>query len=40
MDRVAALPRNFLRFLYPHLNNGFVTDFADAYLVSRAYPQS
>jgi peptidoglycan/LPS O-acetylase OafA/YrhL len=29
---------NFLRFLYPHLNNGFVATFADAHLVSRAYP--
>lgn len=29
---------NFLRFLYPHLNNGFVADFADAHLISRAYP--
>ena len=30
---------NFLRFLYPHLNNGFVATFADAHLVSRAYPR-
>jgi peptidoglycan/LPS O-acetylase OafA/YrhL len=29
---------NFLRFLYPHLNNNFVSAFADAHLVSRAYP--
>jgi peptidoglycan/LPS O-acetylase OafA/YrhL len=29
---------NFLRFLYPHLNNGFVATLADAHLVSRAYP--
>ena len=29
---------NFLRFLYPHLNNSFVAIFADAHLVSRAYP--
>jgi peptidoglycan/LPS O-acetylase OafA/YrhL len=29
---------NFLRFLYPHLNNRFVALFADAHLVSRAYP--
>jgi peptidoglycan/LPS O-acetylase OafA/YrhL len=29
---------NFLRFLYPHLNNDFVSVFADAHLVSRAYP--
>jgi peptidoglycan/LPS O-acetylase OafA/YrhL len=30
---------NFLRFLYPHLDNGFVANFADAHLVSRAYPR-
>jgi peptidoglycan/LPS O-acetylase OafA/YrhL len=30
---------NFLRFLYPHLNNDFVFAFADAHLVSRAYPR-
>jgi peptidoglycan/LPS O-acetylase OafA/YrhL len=30
---------NFLRFLYPHLNNHFVNTFADAHLVSRAYPR-
>ena len=30
---------NFLRFLYPHLNNGFVAAFADAHLVSRTYPR-
>jgi peptidoglycan/LPS O-acetylase OafA/YrhL len=30
---------NFLRFVYPHLNNGFVAGFADAYLVSRTYPR-
>jgi peptidoglycan/LPS O-acetylase OafA/YrhL len=30
---------NFLRFLYPHLNDGFVAGFADAHLVSRAYPR-
>jgi peptidoglycan/LPS O-acetylase OafA/YrhL len=30
---------NFLRFLYPHLNNHFVSTFADAHLVSRAYPR-
>lgn len=29
---------NFLRFLYPHLNNGFVAAFADAHLVSLAFP--
>jgi peptidoglycan/LPS O-acetylase OafA/YrhL len=29
---------NFLRFLYPHLNNDFVGAFADAHLVSRTYP--
>ena len=29
---------NFLAFLYPHLNNGFVSNFVDAHLVSRAYP--
>jgi peptidoglycan/LPS O-acetylase OafA/YrhL len=30
---------NFLRFLYPHLNDHFVSTFADAHLVSRAYPR-
>jgi peptidoglycan/LPS O-acetylase OafA/YrhL len=30
---------NFLRFLYPHLNNGFVSGFADAHLLSRTYPR-
>ena len=30
---------NFLRFLYPHLDNGFVASFADAGLVSRAFPR-
>lgn len=30
---------NFLRFLYPHLDNGFVSAFADAGLVSRAVPR-
>jgi peptidoglycan/LPS O-acetylase OafA/YrhL len=30
---------NFLRFLYPHLNNGFVSAFADAHLVSLAHPR-
>jgi peptidoglycan/LPS O-acetylase OafA/YrhL len=30
---------NFLRFFYPHLNNRFVDTFADAHLVSRAYPR-
>jgi peptidoglycan/LPS O-acetylase OafA/YrhL len=29
---------NFLRFLYPHLNNEFVSAFADAHLVSRTHP--
>jgi peptidoglycan/LPS O-acetylase OafA/YrhL len=29
---------NFLRFLYPHLNNEFVAAFANAHLVSRAHP--
>jgi peptidoglycan/LPS O-acetylase OafA/YrhL len=29
---------NFLRFLYPHLNNNFVALFADARLVSRVNP--
>ena len=29
---------NFLRFLYPHLNDEFVARFADAQLASRAYP--
>ncbi len=29
---------NYLRFLYPHLNNSFVTIFADAYLISRKSP--
>ena len=29
---------NFLRFLYPHLNNGFVSRFADAILISRTLP--
>jgi peptidoglycan/LPS O-acetylase OafA/YrhL len=30
---------NFLRFLYPHLNNGFVSAFADAQLISRNHPR-
>jgi peptidoglycan/LPS O-acetylase OafA/YrhL len=30
---------NFLRFLYPHLNNRFVSAFADASLVSRSLPR-
>jgi peptidoglycan/LPS O-acetylase OafA/YrhL len=30
---------NFLAFLYPHLNNDFVSNFVDAHVVSQAYPQ-
>ena len=30
---------NFLRFLYPHINNGFVATFADAHLVSKTHPR-
>jgi peptidoglycan/LPS O-acetylase OafA/YrhL len=30
---------NFLAFLYPHLNNDFVSNFVDANLVSQAYPR-
>lgn len=30
---------NFLRFLYPHLNNNHVSAFADAHLISRAFPR-
>ena len=29
---------NFLRFLYPHLNNNFIRAFADASLVSTSHP--
>jgi peptidoglycan/LPS O-acetylase OafA/YrhL len=29
---------NFLRFLYPHLNDQFVSTFADAHLVSQMFP--
>lgn len=30
---------NFLPFLYPHLDNTFVSNLVDAHLISRAYPR-